>query len=133
MQARFVTHVLTCGAVAGIGRLPQSLPNMLSAGYSQANLRHSLAMQLGSGSIAHSMSLRDLHHGMLLQRERGCHQGTLSAMDAHWAANSPFFMMQKEQQQQQQLANADGLHSDDAVMGDGLDGAMMEMLLPEEA
>ena len=119
---------------AGLCRLPQSLPTMLSAAYSQANLRHSLAMQLRQGQIAHSMSLSNLHHEMLMLREHRIQQEMPGRLTAHLTANNAFGMLHKDEQSQ--LCEANGLQNfstDDAVMNDGLDGDMLEMLLPEDS
>ena len=118
---------------AGLCRLPQSLPTMLSAAYNQANLRHSLAMQLRQGQIAHSMSLSNLHHEMLMQREFSAQQELLGGLTAHLIANNAFGLLHKDEHSQ--FCEANGLRTfstDDAVVDDGLDGDMLEMLLPEE-
>ena len=91
-------------------------------------------MQLGQGSIAHSMSLSNLHHDMLLQRDHSLNQEALGGLGSHPTADSGFVMSQKEEQNQ--FCDATGLHifsAEDAVMSDGLDGDMLEMLLPEES
>ena len=91
-------------------------------------------MQLGQGSIAYSMSLSNLHHDMVVQRDHSLQQEMLNGLGSHPTADSGFGMMQKEEQNQ--FCDANGLQifsAEDAVMSDGLDGDMLEMLLPEEA
>ena len=117
---------------------------MLSA-YTHSDLRHSMALQFGQGSLAHSISMGNILQPNQLQlqqehfglQQEGCTPTLGGSLTAHLAA---FDMLRKDDQVnhgQHHFGNGHGLQTftaEDAAMHDGLmDGDMLEMLLPDEA